>query len=75
MTATVFLDGLVLVAGDTDGKALASAGLFDLSSRQWSATGSLHAGRSNHAGSASKARTTVAPDGSTVIAALRTPRW
>ncbi|WNG26503.1 DUF5011 domain-containing protein [Cystobacter fuscus] len=51
-TAVVLPDGKVLVAGggasESSGGALASAELYDPTTRQWSATGSLLAARRNH---------------------------
>ncbi|WNG16726.1 kelch repeat-containing protein [Cystobacter fuscus] len=51
-TAVVLPDGKVLVAGggtsESSGGALASAELYDPSTRQWSATGPLSAARRNH---------------------------
>jgi Galactose oxidase, central domain/Kelch motif len=48
-TATLLLDGRVLVAGGTaNGISLHSAELYDPNTGVWSLTGSLHEGRSSH---------------------------
>ena len=48
-TATLLLDGRVLVAGgDVGGTSLHSAELYDPNTGEWSLTGSLHEGRVNH---------------------------
>jgi hypothetical protein len=48
-TATLLLDGRVLVAGGTaNGISLDAAELYDPNTGEWSPTGNLHGGRQNH---------------------------
>jgi Galactose oxidase, central domain/Kelch motif len=62
-TATLLLDGRVLVAGGegSDGLALASAELYDINTGVWSLAGSLNRARSIH-------RATLLSDGRVLVA-------
>jgi hypothetical protein len=61
-TATLLLDGKVLVAGGMAGTgALASAAVFDPSTGQWTATGAMLEGRFNHSA-------TLLPGGKLLVA-------
>jgi len=67
-TATLLPDGQVLVAGGSGGSsnALASAELYNPVAGTWSATGSMHQGRSGLNGAGASA--TLLPDGQVLIA-------
>src|SRR5436190_23660711 len=62
-TATLLLNGMVLVAGGGDGTGnmLTSAELYDTASGMWTATGSLNVGRWSHT-------TTLLPNGMVLVA-------
>ena len=68
-TATLLLDGRVLVAGGTDstGRALANAELYDPTTGKWTATGPLHTARFYHTAA-------LRPDGEVIIAGGHTGR-
>ena len=60
-TATLLPSGKVLVAGGTNGSALASSELYDPSTGTWTATGSLGAARNRQTA-------TLLPDGKVLVA-------